>query len=548
MSNARLGRWVLDRELGRGGMGRVYLAHDADQPERRAAVKVLAGELTAHAGSVHRFQREIDVLSTLDHPNIVHFYESGTHEGSFYYAMEYIEGRDFADLLAEQGRLQWAEVLDLAIQVCAALKHAHDHGVIHRDIKPSNLLRADRGGGPSGPASLVKLTDFGVAQAFAGKHLTRTGTVIGTAEYLSPEQAEGKQATRRSDLYSLGCVLYTLLCGRNPFRGESILDLLHKHRFSQFDPPRKVVPDLPHEIDEVVCELLEKDPDKRPPDAGILQRRLEALRRKQERRGDRTLDAVVSAPTLAGQTLSGAQEGPPKDRGEGPATLMSRLMRKELEEQNRGGPLRQFLNRPLVLVALFVLCAGALVWTFWPGDIEKEYEAGRALLESENPDDWMAGWEKLQRVQDKQPDGPHAAEIARYRQKVEEDQEARRTARRADHLGEAQWFYEQGLRRRQQGDRDGARATWSHLVRAFRDVPGEQRWVRLAEKALAAEGEASDAHRWDAVDKALTRARRLREEGKPQEADEIYAALEKLYHDDPSAKDILEKVRRERGK
>jgi hypothetical protein len=227
---------------------------------------------------------------------------------------------------------------------------------------------------------------------------------------------------------------------------------------------------------------------------------------------------------------------------------MSRLMRKELEEQNRGGPLRQFLNRPLVLVALFVLCAGTLVWTFWPGDIEKEYEAGRALLESENPDDWMAGWEKLQKVQDKQPNGPHAADIARYRQKVEEDQETRRTARRADHLGEAQWFYEQGLRRRQQGDSDGAKATWRNLVQAFRDVPGEQRWVRLAEKELAGEGEANNAHRWDAVDKALTRARRLREEGKPQEADEIYAAVEELYRDDPSAKDILEKVQRERGK
>jgi serine/threonine-protein kinase len=543
--DARLGRWVLDRELGRGGMGRVYLAHDADRPERRAAVKVLAGELTAHAGSVHRFRREIDVLRKLDHPNVVHFYESGAHGGSLYCAMEYVEGRDFADLLSEHGRLPWPEVLDLAIQVCAALKHAHDHGVIHRDLKPSNLLRADR---PDGSPGLVKLTDFGVALVFAEKHLTRTGAVVGTAEYLSPEQAEGKPATRRSDLYSLGCVLYTLLCGRNPFLGENVVDLLHKHRYARFDPPRKVVPELPHEIDEVIGELLEKDPEKRPPDAGVLQRRLEVLRRKLERRGDHTLDAVVSAPTRAGGTLSGAQEGPPKERGEGPATLMSRLMRKELEAQNRGGPVRQFFNRPAVLVVLFVLCVGTLVWRFWPDDPEKQYEAGRALLESDNPDDWPEGWEKLEKLQARRPDGPHAADIARYRQKVEEYQEARRAALRGEHLGEAQWFYEQGLRRRQQGDLDGAKATWRNLVRSFRDVPAEQRWVRLAEKELAREDKAADAHRWDSAEQALRRARRLRDEGKVEEADEVCAALEELYRDDPSAKDILEKVRRERGK
>src|SRR5262249_11400364 len=150
---------------------------------------------------------------------------------------------------------------------------------------------------------------------------------------------------------------------------------------------RQVVPDLPYEIEDVVSELLAKDPDDRPPDAGILQRRLEKLRRKLERRGDHTLDAVVSAPTRAGETLSGVQEGPPKGRGEGPATLMSRLMRKELEEQNRGGPVRQFLNRPAVLVVLFVLCAGTLVWTFWPDDPEKLYQEGRALLETDNRDD-----------------------------------------------------------------------------------------------------------------------------------------------------------------
>ncbi len=538
MIGSRLGRWILDRELGRGGMGCVYLAHDADDPGRLAAVKVLAAELTTHSGAVYRFQREIEVLGTLDHPNVVHFLESGTHEGLFYCVMEYVAGRDFAEILDERGRLPWPEVLDVAVQVCAALKHAHDHGFIHRDLKPSNLLRGDDG--------RVYLTDFGIAHVFAGKHLTRPGAVIGTAEYLSPEQAEGKAATRRSDLYSLGCVLYTLICGRNPFRGENVIDLLHKHRYGLFDPPRTVVPDLPHEIDELICQLMEKEPEKRPPDASVLQRRLQVLRNKLENRREPTVEALVSEPTQPGDTLDLMDDGTGPGRGEGPATLMSRLMRKELETQNRGGAVRRFVNQPPVLVVLFLLCAGTLAWTFWPADPEKRYQEARPLLESDDPEDWMAGWEQLKGVKAKLMSGPHAADVTRYEQKIADYQAAREAARRGDHLSEAQWFYEQGLRLRQQGRPEAARQTWRSLVGAFRDVVAERAWVRLAERELAKEDDAADARHWDAARQALARARRLRDEGKQQEADEILAALEELYHDDPSAKEILDEVRRER--
>jgi serine/threonine-protein kinase len=536
MIGSRLGRWILDREIGRGGMGQVYLAHDADEPERLAAVKVLAGELTTSTGAVDRFQLEIKALRKLNHPNVVRFYESGTHNGYLYFVMEYIDGRDFADLLTESGRLPWTEVLDLAIQVSGALKHAHDHGVIHRDLKPSNLLRGSDG--------QIKLTDFGIANVFAEPHLTRTGVVVGTAEYLSPEQAEGKPATNRSDLYSLGCVLYTLLCGRTPFRGESVIDLLHKHRYGQFDPPGQVVRDLPIEMNEVVCQLLEKEPEKRPPDAFNLQRRLAVLRRKLERRGERTLDQVASEATESGD--SPEDEGSGEGRGEGAATLMSRLLRRELEAQIRGGAVRQFLNRPLVLVILFLLCVAALAWTFWPDDPEKQFAEGQALMESENPEDWATGWEKLQKVRGKLAGGAHAADLERYERKYEDYREARQAARQSNHLGEAQWFYEEGLRLRQQGRPEAARAMWRNLVSAFRDAPAERWWVRLAEKELAREDPAADDHRWDAARQALARARRLREQGQRQEADEIYAALEELYRDDPSAREILDEVRREK--
>src|SRR5205085_11070259 len=148
-------------------------------------------------------------------------------------------------------------------------------GIIHRDIKPPNIMRTDQGA--------IKLTDFGIAKVFASQHLTSTGGVVGTAEFLSPEQAAGKPVSKRSDLYSLGVVLYTLLTGKTPFEGTSFLDLLHKHRFAQFDRPQKLVPDIPYELDEVVCVLLEKDPSNRPADAQVLQRILESIRRKQSR-------------------------------------------------------------------------------------------------------------------------------------------------------------------------------------------------------------------------------------------------------------------------
>ncbi len=143
---------------------------------------------------------------------IVRFYESGQENAKYFYAMEYIDGQSLDEILIAQGALPWSEVLDIALQICPALRHVHDHGIIHRDIKPPNIMRTTQG--------VIKLTDFGIAKVFAGQHLTATGGVIGTAEFLSPEQAAGKPVSKRSDLYSLGVVLYTLLTGKTPFSGR----------------------------------------------------------------------------------------------------------------------------------------------------------------------------------------------------------------------------------------------------------------------------------------------------------------------------------------
>jgi serine/threonine-protein kinase len=425
MIGTRLGNWVIESEIGRGGMSCVYQARadGADaEPPRRAAVKVLAAELAADPGFLLRFQREGEVLRGLDHPHIVRFYEAGAQGGRYYYVMEYVDGRNFDEIRRERGRLPWPEVLALALQACPALKHAHDRGVIHRDLKPSNLLRPTAGG--------LKLTDFGIAHVFAGDHLTRSGAVVGTAEFLSPEQATGKPVTKRSDLYSLGVVLYTLLTGRTPFTGDSVPELLHKHCYARFEMPRQLVPDIPTGLEEAVCQLLEKDPARRPGDAHVLQRRLE---RVQDRAGQ------PDTPTLLETPGPGAPPVPPAGGAEGPATLMSRLMRHELEGQNRGGPVKQFFNRPWVVIPLLLACVGLIVWGFWPPSAEGLFRRGADLMATDDPANWAeAGRRYFDPLDARYPDHPYQKQVEQFRRQIE----AART-RRAPTLGQwREWYAE----------------------------------------------------------------------------------------------------------
>ncbi|HSG69620.1 MAG TPA: serine/threonine-protein kinase, partial [Planctomycetaceae bacterium] len=191
----QIGPWVVQKKIGAGGMGSVYLGiHEKNGEE--AAVKVLPASLAREPGFIARFNREVESMKTLKNPYIVNFIESGVAENeTHYYAMEYVEGETLTGLLRRQTRLPWEQVVEFTLQICVALKSAHDSGIVHRDLKPSNLL-IDRHGN-------IKLTDFGVAQVFAAGKLTVTGGIIGTAEFMSPEQAQGHRASKKSDLYSL---------------------------------------------------------------------------------------------------------------------------------------------------------------------------------------------------------------------------------------------------------------------------------------------------------------------------------------------------------
>ena len=229
-------RYQIIKSIGEGGMANVYLAYDTIL-ERNVAVKVLRGDLANDEKFVRRFQREALQASSLSHPNIVEVYDVGEDNGEYYIVMEYVEGKHLKGLLKKRGKLTIPEVVDIMIQVTSGLTVAHDSYIIHRDIKPQNIMILDNG--------LVKLTDFGIALAMNSTQLTQTNSVMGSVHYLPPEGASGKGATLQSDIYSLGILMYELLTGKLPFRGETAVEIALKQLKEPMPSIRKEIPDIP---------------------------------------------------------------------------------------------------------------------------------------------------------------------------------------------------------------------------------------------------------------------------------------------------------------
>lgn len=248
------GRYELGRQLGAGGMARVYVAHDR-LLDREVAVKVLAEPYASDPQFVERFRREASAAAQLNHPNIVAVYDRGEVDGSYYIVMEYLPGPDLKQVIRRRAPLPPGQAIDYALQILAALGAAHRRDVIHRDVKPQNVLVAEDGH--------LKVTDFGIARAGADGGMTEAGAVIGTAQYLSPEQARGDDVTTASDCYAVGIVLYEMLTGRVPFDGDRPVAVAMKQISDVPAPPRTVEPSIPLELDAVVMRALAKRPSER---------------------------------------------------------------------------------------------------------------------------------------------------------------------------------------------------------------------------------------------------------------------------------------------
>ncbi|HWM13951.1 MAG TPA: Stk1 family PASTA domain-containing Ser/Thr kinase [Gaiellaceae bacterium] len=254
------GRYRIVRKLGSGGMANVYLAEDEDLG-RRVAIKILNDRYANDDLFIERFRREAKSAAGLSHPNIVSIYDRGEAEGTYYIAMEVIEGRSLKELILTRGALPIDTAIGYAKQLLEALRFAHRHGIIHRDIKPHNVLvSADQHVKANEPR--LKVTDFGIARHGASQ-MTEAGSIMGTAQYLSPEQARGAPVTAASDLYSAGVVLYEMLTGKVPFTGDSAIEIAMKHVNELPQPPSKLRPEIPPELDQIVLRALAKEPEDR---------------------------------------------------------------------------------------------------------------------------------------------------------------------------------------------------------------------------------------------------------------------------------------------
>jgi len=301
-------RYEVVRALARGGMAEVYLARD-QLLDRPVAVKVLFPEYAREASFVERFRREAQAAANLSHPNIVAIYDWGQEDSTYFIVMEYVDGQSLRDLLRSRDRLSPQESAQIGADIAGALGYANRAGVVHRDVKPGNVLIT--------PSGIVKVTDFGIARSGTSEGLTQTGSVMGTATYFSPEQAQGLPVDGRSDVYSLGVVLYEMVCGSPPFSGDTPVAVAYKHVREEVEPPSRRVPALPPDFERIVLAAMAKDVDSRYQSADDL--RTDLLRFL---RGQAPIAAPVTAEvapitgsmTAAQPTIAAPPVGPPVAR------------------------------------------------------------------------------------------------------------------------------------------------------------------------------------------------------------------------------------------
>ncbi len=346
------GRYRVAERIGSGGMADVYRAEDTHLG-REVALKVLHRRFAQDQEFVERFRREAKSAAGLQHPNVVGVYDRGEHDGTYYIAMEHLRGRTLKDVVAKEAPLPEQQVVDLGLQILAAAAFAHRHGVIHRDFKPHNVIVDENG--------QAKVTDFGIARAGASE-MTETGSIMGTAQYLSPEQAQGHAVTPASDLYSIGVMLFELLAGRLPFEGDSAVSVALKHLSEPPPPISTFRPDVSPALEAVVMAALAKDPAQRWQSADDFSNALVAAREQLGQGNGEVQHTAVFAP------LPPPDADPPADEG------------SPQEERKRRWPW-------FTLGLLTLLLAGVLAFLAFSGllsedEVEVPRVVGKQLLEA----------------------------------------------------------------------------------------------------------------------------------------------------------------------
>ncbi|MEZ6041338.1 MAG: serine/threonine-protein kinase [Planctomycetaceae bacterium] len=410
MAERRIGPFLIEKQLGAGGMGIVYLA-TYEPAGKKVALKVLTPALSSDAKLLKRFEREIDILKKMSHPNIVKYYGGGTKDGQRYYAMEFVDGGSLQDVLKKRGRLNVEQTIQVGRQLCAALEHAHNAGIIHRDLKPANLFISRKG--------RLKLGDFGIARDTEATALTAAGKTVGTYAYMAPEQIHGNAPiSRKTDLYATGCLLYEILTGETPFLADNPAEMLIQHLNDDPHNVREFNKDCPIWLDELIDRMLSKNPDERPYDALAVHTELSEMLRKLTHseavastmpRSFMASDMQDNIDTvIVGQsTIAAATES---------ATDKPRKKKKKKRDQS------PFYERTWFLLTCLGLLIGGAVWFSLPPGEETLYELCRQTWQSNETMVRRDGRQNhMLSYLERFPEGTHASEIQQWANEIAAD-------------------------------------------------------------------------------------------------------------------------------
>ena len=509
-----IGPFLIEKRLGVGGMGVVYKA-TYTKNGGDVALKVLPLVLTANKKLVDRFDREMAILKKLKHPRIVQFYGGGEQDGQHFYAMEYINGGTLAELLKEQVRLPWQQVIEFGMQICEALEYAHEQGIVHRDLKPANLFLGQDG--------KLRLGDFGIARDSDATALTASGSTVGTQAYMAPEQITGKlPISNKTDLYALGCVLFEMLTGHVPFQGAASMEVLLKHIN---EPPAKIrteVMDCPVFLEQVVLQLLAKSPDKRPHDALMVQVALEEV-----------LERVAAKTSTMTQMTEGAgQTAIDSSHFIDPAQL-KKLLGKKKKKRKATGPIWE---RGWFLATCLAVMLGGIAWSLMPPSEEKLFAAAQPLMQSDDPVKWQEANDRyLKSLLERFPHGKHADEARDSIDKLEMHRTERGIETRLrlgqDPKHEAERLFLQARAFERFGDNLTAREQYRAMIDVLKDREEDRSYRNLAKRQLAVVENAGDGNvdRKQIVNDALKKAREEYGNGKSSAAEETWRSIIKLY-------------------
>ena len=536
MTERKIGPFILGKQIGAGGMGVVYKATYVENG-KEVALKVLPPGLAGDPKMLKRFEREIDILKRLVHPNIVKYYGGGTHQGQRWYAMEFIDGGSLQDILKKRKRLTWDQAIQVGRQLCAALEVAHNAGIIHRDLKPANLFVTKKG--------KIKLGDFGIARDTEATALTAAGKTVGTYAYMAPEQIQGNVAiSKKTDLYATGCLLYEVLTGQTPFVADNPAEMLMQHLNDDPYNVRDKNPECPLALDALIERLLAKNPDDRPYDALAVHTELTEILTKAQ--------SGVSEVSPQALAASGATPVATVDPHTGEIKLKKKKKKRDRSE---------FYEKTWFLVTCLGVLIAAGIWLALGPNEDALYLKAKDAMAAE-ADASVVKYDDAKRLYilpylEQYPAGKHAEEVRRWLDDAEVAILETQAKNKARGKRDGRNRYEKACILALQAESDVDRnllesiELFQTMINALNDsaanpavtadespatepgdVAGDPKyWRMLADRHLAAQKQALIAHpeRNRIITERMTVAEKLLGSEKPEEAHQIFALFRAVF-------------------